>query len=66
MISAYKSKMELSRDSLYIPLKKEAFNSLEITMGAKTTSQDKINVEEIMKEHNIKVIIKDSEMKGDI
>lgn len=66
MASAYRSKMELSRDSLYIPLKKEAFDNLEITMGAKTTSEDRIDVENIIKEHNIKAIIKDSELKGDI
>lgn len=63
---AYKRHMELSEKSLYIALKREAFDNMEIIMGAKTTYDDRVSVENMLKEHNINAIIKESALKGDL
>jgi len=58
--------MELSRTALYIPLKQEVLEHLEITMGPGTTDEDRKKVEKILKDCNIKAEIKDSALKGDL
>ena len=51
---------------LYIPLKQEVLEHLEITMGPGTTDEDRKKVEKILKDCNIKAEIKDSALKGDL
>lgn len=64
--TAYRNGMELSRTALYIPLKQEVLEHLEITMGPRTIDEDRKKVEKILKDCNIKAEIKDSALKGDL
>lgn len=64
--AAYKNGMELSEKALYIPLKQEALEDLEIMMGPKTTDEDLKKVEKILRDCYMIAEIKDSALKGDL